>query len=327
VATDTPSHPTCGVDPDTATNACGEAYILIAGAGIVVESAGISLTPLTSTNPVGTSHKVTANVHTTGGTPTPIANQLVTFTVTGQNAGATGVCVPASCKTDASGNVSFTYVGANGAGVDTIKASFTDSAGSLQSATAAKTWVAATDRTKPSCALTSVVNGPPKALKVTVQDTGSGLASIVGSKLINTTLTVPPFAAGSKSALVVTGTKVNQALASQLELTVKDVAGNTTVCDPVFVTLNGPASFQKTPDVPQAEHVVTIRNGSPGLKTVLVIANGKWFTATRLRPGSERTIDIASAMKPGDTNKVTLVGLGTRRGKADVIIWDGIGSI
>ena len=52
------------------------------------------------------------------------------------NAGATGTCNPTGCVTDSSGNVSFTYHDSNGPGTDTIKASFTDSNGSLQSATA-----------------------------------------------------------------------------------------------------------------------------------------------------------------------------------------------
>ena len=138
VATDTPSHPTCGVDPNTGLNACGEAYILISGR-CDITSQGISVSPLDATNPVGTSHTVTANVHELDGTP--VAGKLVTFTVTGQNGGASGTCVPVDCKSDVNGNVSFTYFDANGAGDDTILASFTDAAGSLQTATAQKHWV------------------------------------------------------------------------------------------------------------------------------------------------------------------------------------------
>ena len=44
-------------------------------------------------------------------------------------------------QTDANGDVTFTYTDTNGAGDDTIKASFTDATGSLQSATAQKHWV------------------------------------------------------------------------------------------------------------------------------------------------------------------------------------------
>ena len=72
---------------------------------------------------------------------TPRSGVLVSFVVTGANAGATGTCVPADCKTDANGEVTFTYTGAN-AGDDTINASITVD-GSRQTATAAKTWVAA----------------------------------------------------------------------------------------------------------------------------------------------------------------------------------------
>lgn len=141
IATDTTSHPTCGTD-NTVTPpaaACGEAYVLIAGSDIVVTAPNITLTPATAFNPAGTSHTVTANVTLSG---SPVIGQLVTFTVTGQNAGATGTCVPASCMTDSSGSVTFTYSDTNGAGDDTILASFTDSHGTTQQASAAKHWMA-----------------------------------------------------------------------------------------------------------------------------------------------------------------------------------------
>jgi hypothetical protein len=99
----------------------------------------ITLTPADATNPVGTDHTVTA--HVTDSTGAPLVGQVVTFVVTGQNAGATGTCAPPTCASDASGDVTFTYHDTNGAGDDTITASFTDSAGHLQSATATKHWL------------------------------------------------------------------------------------------------------------------------------------------------------------------------------------------
>lgn len=143
VATDAPSRPTCGVDPATGAEACGQAYILIAGSGIVVASGSIAVAPLDSTGPVGTDRTVTANVTSAG---SPLENQLVSFSVTGPNSGASGTCAPLACTTDASGNVSFTYRGANGVGDDTVKASFTDARGSLQAATAQTHWVAVPDQ-------------------------------------------------------------------------------------------------------------------------------------------------------------------------------------
>jgi hypothetical protein len=140
IVTDSAPRPTCGVDPKTGASACGRAYILIAGSSIVVVSDSIALTPTTSTNPAGTTHTLTAHVTNDG---VSLAGALVTFTVTGQNSGAAGSCVPADCRTNSDGNVSFTYTGSNGPGDDTINASFTDQGGSRQSATAAKHWESA----------------------------------------------------------------------------------------------------------------------------------------------------------------------------------------
>jgi hypothetical protein len=139
VATDTTSHPTCGTDTTVTppAAACGEAYILIAGSDIVVVAPNISVSPTTGSDPAGGTHTVTAHVTLAG---SPVAGQLVTFTVTGQNAGATGTCAPVDCKTDSAGNVAFTYSDGNGAGTDTILASFTDASGSTQQASASETW-------------------------------------------------------------------------------------------------------------------------------------------------------------------------------------------
>jgi uncharacterized repeat protein (TIGR01451 family) len=138
IATDTTTKPTCGNDVDTGEAKCGEAYLLIAGSGIVSEAPNLSLTPTTATNPVGTPHTVTASVTNTNGTPR--SDVLVEFVVTGANSGATGTCAPSDCKTDGTGKVTFTYTGTK-EGDDTINAAITVD-GSRQTATASKTWTA-----------------------------------------------------------------------------------------------------------------------------------------------------------------------------------------
>jgi Bacterial Ig-like domain (group 1) len=148
IATDTPTQPTCGTDVDTGAAVCGEAYLLVAGTGIVVVAPNLVLDPTTATNPVGTAHTVTATVTEPDGTPR--AGQHVDFVVTGVNAGATGTCAPASCDTDANGQVTFTYTGIT-PGDDTINASITIG-GSTQKATASKTWTV--PRTPTSLVLT-----------------------------------------------------------------------------------------------------------------------------------------------------------------------------
>ena len=91
---------------------------------------GIALTPQNDTNEVGEDHAVTATLTDLLGNPQ--SGILVTFSViSGPNAGTTGTCSPTDCKTDANGEVSFTYTGAGGVGTDQIEACFNDIAGNL----------------------------------------------------------------------------------------------------------------------------------------------------------------------------------------------------
>jgi hypothetical protein len=86
--------------------------------------------------------------------------------------------------------------------------------------------------TPPTCTLVATIPGPPKSIQVEVQDTGSGVATIVHAET-NAHTDVAFFLPGDTNPILVTSTKDNQTLASSLKLTVTDVAGNTRVCDPV----------------------------------------------------------------------------------------------
>jgi hypothetical protein len=176
------------------------------------------------------------------------------------------------------------------------------------------------ERVPPSCELTAVVNGPPKAIQVTVQDAGTGLASVGVVTHNNAIVTVPAFTSGTTTKVVVTGTKSNQALASQVALQVKDVAGNVTNCDPVLATLRPGNNDVSAGGLFAEEHLVKIDNGRDGLDSVHVVMNGEPFTVP-LQPGETRLLDVASAMRPGDSNQVRITGSGA--GHAEVLVWDG----
>lgn len=99
-----------------------------AGEGSVVECKTIRVIQLTASPALevhelglDNTHTVTATLAGDGG------GTLVTFTVTGQNAGATGTCSPnPDCTTNSSGQVSFTYsvpVAPSSLGTDTITVS------------------------------------------------------------------------------------------------------------------------------------------------------------------------------------------------------------
>ena len=75
---------------------------------VTVQVVNLTATPATETNELGSDnqHTVTATI---AGDPSVVAGRLVSFVVGGKNAGATGTCSPVDCKTNAAGQVSFTY--------------------------------------------------------------------------------------------------------------------------------------------------------------------------------------------------------------------------
>ncbi len=88
----------------------------------VVPPPQFDVEPDSASNYAGEDHTVTATVSDVLGNPLP--GVPVTFEViSGPNAGAAGICtVNADCTTDANGQVSFTYNGAGGPGIDQIEA-------------------------------------------------------------------------------------------------------------------------------------------------------------------------------------------------------------
>ena len=158
---------------------------------VVAVTQGISLSPATATNDVGTDHTVTATVNDSLGDP--VVGTTVTFeVVSGPNTGDTD-----TATTDANGVATFTYTGDGGVETDTIEASFVDSNNVTQtSRPVTKDWVPPPDQDPPitSCDETTNPSGKnvPTAGKnpksgqnpdgyyiVGASDELSGLASLV----------------------------------------------------------------------------------------------------------------------------------------------------
>lgn len=116
-----------------ATNVATGQACAIGGSQVIIVQ-GIVLTPLVSSNPVGTPHTVTATVANNFGNP--VVGTLVTFNViSGPNTGANGTGV-----TNASGQATFTYTGGATVGLDTIQACFIDQNLVQHCALATKDW-------------------------------------------------------------------------------------------------------------------------------------------------------------------------------------------
>lgn len=86
------------------------------------------------------------------------------------------------------------------------------------------------DTTPPICSY-QIVAGNPKRIDFTVQDTGSGLASVLAPTANNVvTPFIPPVTAGTATPVTFSAVKINQALSSQVAIALTDVAGNKASC-------------------------------------------------------------------------------------------------
>jgi hypothetical protein len=69
---------------------------------------------------------------------------------------------------------------------------------------------------------------------------------------------------------------------------------------------NGKPADQIFTGLPDFERKVTVSNGTPGVKTINIVVNGITFKLTGLEAGEVRTLDVASAMLPGNDNVISL---------------------
>ncbi|HEX3556257.1 MAG TPA: hypothetical protein VIA62_23815 [Thermoanaerobaculia bacterium] len=166
----------------------------------------------------------------------------------------------------------------------------------------------------------------PNGIQVPVQAADNGLFTIEVTELTNATINPPiSFPLGSQSPLTVTALKNDPNTWSRLALKITDLCGNVTLCDPavtVGVRDQGRAESQTIGDLPQSEGKITVFNGTPGLKTLRIDVNGTKFMLTALRDGEQRTLDVSSAMRPGNGNAITLTTLGKPGGSAEIMIHD-----
>jgi hypothetical protein len=86
------------------------------------------------------------------------------------------------------------------------------------------------DEVAPTCSVT-IDQGSPAQAFASVQDTDSGLAELLITKSENADTVVPPFTVGTTDPVVVTSTKIDQALDATVEMRVTDLAGNVDLCE------------------------------------------------------------------------------------------------
>jgi hypothetical protein len=281
---------------------------------------------------VGSSITKTAVVLSNG---VPVAGTIVTFTITGPDAGKSGTAI-----TDASGTATFTInsPSVTSTAGDSIVA--TVDGGTVVSNTTFATCSGSTascpTTASPTVTVTTQTAGPPKQVVFSVQAPG-GLFSLVANTppTTNATVAISSFDNGTTLAVGVTATKINQSQSSVVELTVVDLCGHTTVFDPVFATITIGASHSHHAEklnfthrevdhfngIGHTEGKVLLQNDTPGVALLVISVNGSVFR-TQLSNGETKRLDISSALFHG-TNTVTVTALGNPGSSVDLTISDG----
>ena len=211
------------------------------------------------------------------------------------------------------------------------------------------------DTTPPLWTCCTVLNSDPNnyVLQYSAQDGGSGLASITINQAANATANIPQFTAGTTAPINFTSTETN-GLSSYISFQLQDVAGNVSYIDPWHVKVPTDALQQLllagliTPPLPTSPAppnlpgippgfplpftvetkfissagggVLTISNGSPGLVVLIIQVNGVPFVVAGLSNGEKRSIDISSALKPGDDNSLAMTPVGLPGSDAFVVL-------
>jgi hypothetical protein len=183
------------------------------------------------------------------------------------------------------------------------------------------------DTTAPACAVAARGRDADGRafIRFVVTDAGSGLDRHEVVLARNADVAVDAYAAGAPGPVSVVGTAIDPARSLSVTVDFHDRAGNRATCDPIVYAVarvDDQPQDETFTGVPAAESRVTIENGDPGMRKVLVTVNGKRFKETSLRPGEVRTFDVASAMRPGDHNTVVVRARGKRGASALIVLAD-----
>jgi hypothetical protein len=183
------------------------------------------------------------------------------------------------------------------------------------------------DTTPPTCTIVAQGKNPSGAafIRFRVDDVGRGLDRSQVVYVRNASVQIDPFSPGALGPVYVLATAVDHTKSLGVTVDFFDLAGHRATCDPVVLSVarvDDQAQDETFTDLPQAESRVTIFNGDPGMRKVLLIVNGTKFKELDLQAGEVRRLDVASAMRPGTDNTITVRVRGKKGATALIVIAD-----
>ena len=201
---------------------------------------GLSVTSLTfPPTPVGqTTAPQSLTITNTGNARLDIAGIRITSSDFGGGFGASGCAATAPVSLDSGASCTVMVASKPTAqGTHTATLLIDDSApGGPQSVALSVTGT----NPGPSCKVSSGSPGPPAQLTFTIQDTNTGLKSIVVADETNATASIPTFASGTTGPVTVTATQSDPSQSSRVDFQATNVAGGATTCGATF---GGPSQW------------------------------------------------------------------------------------
>lgn len=240
----------------------------------------------------------------------------VTFSIGGLPSGATASFFPASVN--GSGSTTVTISTTSSTPTGTYHLIVSGSGDGLTSTASLSLFVTTStvDTTPPqwSCCTYTYNSDGSYTMTFSVWDAQSGLKSIKATEIVDATVSIPNFPVGTNNTVNFSARE--SGWSSYVQFQLMDVAGNVSTVDPVLIDPDrqpGTPSPLGVKRITQDVGVITIQNGTPGLKNVRIdIVNGinvAHIQVAGLHDGEVRVVDITSSIPAGGT-AITLTPLG-----------------
>ncbi len=304
------------------TVANGRVYVVTASNQLAVYGL-LSDFALSSSSPSQTVAQGSSATFNVTVTPVSGSNSSVTLSITGLPAGATASFNPPTIVGSGSSVVTINAGASTPAGTSNLVIS--GSGASETKTTSVALVVTSQDSTPPQeMCCTYTMSGSSYVVQFTGQDTQSGLQSIVAVEVVDATTSVPQFPVGTTTAVNFTATE--SGWSSYVKFRLTDMAGNTTYISPLLFDATrqpgAPVPFA-VKDVTKQVGVVTIQNGSPGLKNLrFQVNNGLQLTHVEvagMKDGEIRVVDLRGSLPNLSGPTVEITPLGKPGGKALII--------
>jgi hypothetical protein len=151
------------------------------------------------------------------------------------------------------------------------------------------------DEDAPICSTTSVDIGPPIVVEFTIQDTGSGLATIDVDS-VNADVSISSFGAGTTAAVVVTATQADVNQDFSLTLEAYDLEGNSSVCGysaDAAIDEDTPTCERSSVDLgPPLVVEFTVQDTGSGLSQINVLASNADVNISPYTPGTTSEVTV-----------------------------------